>query len=147
MKKLLGKHPSRPFNPLLANAFFRAGYIESWGRGIEKIHRECRDHGIEPPIYDFSMAGVMLTFRSPKVYSHGGPRGPSNETTPKTTPIPIAQNLLTLIQAAPDITLRQLADQVGLTREGVKYHLKKLKSKGLLRHVGSTRDGRWEIFK
>ncbi len=39
MEKLLGKHPSQPYNPLLANAFFRAGYIEAWGRGIEKIAR------------------------------------------------------------------------------------------------------------
>jgi ATP-dependent DNA helicase RecG len=36
----MGKHPSCPFNPFLANAFFRAGYIESWGRGIEKINHE-----------------------------------------------------------------------------------------------------------
>ncbi len=62
LAKLLGKHPSCPFNPLLANAFFRAGYIEAWGRGIEKIQRECREHGIEPPVYDFGMAGLMLTF-------------------------------------------------------------------------------------
>jgi ATP-dependent DNA helicase RecG len=34
LKRFLGKHPSQPFNPLIANAFFRAGYIESWGRGI-----------------------------------------------------------------------------------------------------------------
>ena len=64
LEKLVGKHPSCPFNPLLANAFFRAGYIESWGRGIEKIHRECREHGIKPPVYDFGMAGLMLTFRA-----------------------------------------------------------------------------------
>jgi len=32
LKAMLGKHPSQPFNPLLANAFFRAGYIESWGQ-------------------------------------------------------------------------------------------------------------------
>jgi ATP-dependent DNA helicase RecG len=64
LQRLLGKHPSCPFNPLLANAFFRAGYIESWGRGIEKMHRECREHGIEPPVYDFGMAGLLLTFRA-----------------------------------------------------------------------------------
>jgi ATP-dependent DNA helicase RecG len=64
LAKLLGKHPSCPFNPLVANAFFRAGYIESWGRGIEKIQRECREHDIEPPLYDFGMAGLMLTFRA-----------------------------------------------------------------------------------
>lgn len=39
LERLLGKHPSSPPNPFLANAFFRAGYIESWGRGIEKIRR------------------------------------------------------------------------------------------------------------
>jgi predicted HTH transcriptional regulator len=49
LKRLLGKHPSRPFNPLIADAFFRAGYIESWGRGIEKINRACREHGISAP--------------------------------------------------------------------------------------------------
>lgn len=64
LDKLLGKHPSCPFNPLLASAFFRAGYIESWGRGIEKIERECREHGIDPPLYDPSMSGLMLTFQA-----------------------------------------------------------------------------------
>lgn len=33
---LMGKHHSRPYNPLIANTFFRAGFIEAWGRGIEK---------------------------------------------------------------------------------------------------------------
>lgn len=33
---LLGKHRSRPYNPLIANTFFRAGYIESWGRELKK---------------------------------------------------------------------------------------------------------------
>ena len=34
------------------------------GRGIEKIQRECREHGIKAPVYDFGMAGLMLTFRA-----------------------------------------------------------------------------------
>lgn len=33
------KHPSISYNPLIAAAFFRAGYIEAWGRGIEKINK------------------------------------------------------------------------------------------------------------
>ena len=64
LERLMGKHPSVPFNPLIADAFFRAGYIESWGRGIEKINRECRDHDIEAPVYDYSMSGLMLTFKA-----------------------------------------------------------------------------------
>jgi len=64
LDRLLGKHPSTPYNPLLANAFFRSGFIESWGRGIEKIHRECREHDIPKPLFDYGMSGLMLTFRA-----------------------------------------------------------------------------------
>ena len=42
----------------------RAGYIEAWGRGIEKINRECREHGIEPPLYEIEPTGMMVTFRA-----------------------------------------------------------------------------------
>ena len=35
VERLLGKHASAPFNPDVANAFFRCGQIESWGRTIE----------------------------------------------------------------------------------------------------------------
>lgn len=36
MEDFLGSHKSRPYHPLIANAFYRAGFIESWGRGIGK---------------------------------------------------------------------------------------------------------------
>ena len=34
---LMQTHESKPYNPEIANVFYRAGYIERWGRGIEKI--------------------------------------------------------------------------------------------------------------
>ena len=46
---LLKKHSSKPFNPAIANVFFLAGYVESWGRGIEKITYESKAfNNIEP---------------------------------------------------------------------------------------------------
>lgn len=45
LEKLVGEHPSLPFNPLLANAFFRAGEIEAWGRGIHRIYQACQEAG------------------------------------------------------------------------------------------------------
>ena len=38
---LLGKHRSRPYNPDIANVFFRAGEIDAWGRGVERIIVAC----------------------------------------------------------------------------------------------------------
>jgi ATP-dependent DNA helicase RecG len=37
VERLKSKHPSQPYNPDVANAFFRAGMIEAWGRGIERV--------------------------------------------------------------------------------------------------------------
>lgn len=49
--KLLSSHRSEPHNPDIANAFFKAGYIESWGRGISKIIEGSKLHsGIMPTI-------------------------------------------------------------------------------------------------
>jgi ATP-dependent DNA helicase RecG len=51
IEKLIQKHPSKPQNPDIANAFFRAGYIESWGRGTIKIISSCKAHKIAPPLF------------------------------------------------------------------------------------------------
>lgn len=35
---------------LAANAFFRAGLIEPWGRGIERITQACEEEGYPRPL-------------------------------------------------------------------------------------------------
>lgn len=48
--RLFVKHPSMPYNPSLANVFFRSGDIESWGRGCRRIVRKNEAAGLLPPI-------------------------------------------------------------------------------------------------
>lgn len=43
VERLLEKHPSQPFNPDIANSFSRAGLVEAWGRGVERMLSACRD--------------------------------------------------------------------------------------------------------
>lgn len=62
IKRLVSKHPSLPFNPLIANALFRCGEIETWGRGIKKIINYSLEHGLLPPVFDTSYGGLMITF-------------------------------------------------------------------------------------
>jgi ATP-dependent DNA helicase RecG len=63
IEKLLTKHPSKPFNPDIANALFKSGYIESWGRGTIKMINECVHFGIPKPIYFYDMSGFWVEFR------------------------------------------------------------------------------------
>ena len=59
----MGKHRSRPYNPLIANTFFRAGFIEAWGRGIEKIKESCREAGNPMPEYTIKREDIMVMFQ------------------------------------------------------------------------------------
>ena len=63
VKNLLEKHASRPYNPDIANALFRSGYIESWGRGTIKIIRECKQAGIPEPLFSYDSSDISVEFR------------------------------------------------------------------------------------
>ena len=52
-----------------------------------------------------------------------------------------------MLEAEPEITRRRLAERVGITQDGVKYHLDRLRAAGVIRHVGATKAGRWEVLK
>ena len=46
--------------------YFRAGEIEAWGRGIERIVTACKEYGAEPPEWSFDGTGIWVVFRIPK---------------------------------------------------------------------------------
>jgi len=62
IENLMAKHPSKAFNPDIANTLFRSGYIESWGRGTLKMINECESAGLPRPIYPYDMSGFFVHF-------------------------------------------------------------------------------------
>jgi len=62
-KNLMEKHPSQPYNPDIANAFFRSGYIESWGRGTIKIIEKCIEAGLPSPLYSYEGSDFWVEFK------------------------------------------------------------------------------------
>ena len=65
----------------------------------------------------------------------------TQEITRKTT----QEIILEAIARNPSITRAELAEVVGISPDGVKYHLQKLTKSGRLKRVGSTRRGEWVI--
>lgn len=57
------EHPSIPFNPDIATAFFRAGLIEAWGRGSLKIVRERKEARLPAPIFTYDLSGFRIEFK------------------------------------------------------------------------------------
>ena len=49
VEDLLDKHSSQPRNPDIATTFFRSAYVESWGRGMDKMRNLCLEAKIALP--------------------------------------------------------------------------------------------------
>ena len=63
---MLQSNTSRPHNPLIANTFFRCGFIESWGRGIDKMNKACMEEGLQSPVYQTISDSVIIKFEGHK---------------------------------------------------------------------------------
>ena len=60
-------HPSRPHNKLIADVFYKAGFMESWGRGTQRIIDNCVAEGLSAPMYEYKMGFLYLTFSHERV--------------------------------------------------------------------------------
>ena len=63
------------------------------------------------------------------------------KTTQKTT-----QKIIELIKDNQTISIEEMADKCGLTRDGIKYQIRKLKQAGHLRRIGPDKGGHWEVL-
>lgn len=68
VERLAEDHASRPYNPQIAYAFFRAGMIEGWGRGIARINSACDAAGNPRPEWRIEPGGVWLEFQYSVAY-------------------------------------------------------------------------------
>ncbi len=57
----------------------------------------------------------------------------------------VADGILALIKENPEIALGEIAEKLGISRDGVKYHVEKLKKSIGLVHEGATKKGRWVV--
>ena len=65
----------------------------------------------------------------------------SGGTTQETT----QERILVAIQAKPEVTQKELAQTIGITLDGIKYHIKNMTKLGIIKHEGSTKSGKWII--
>ena len=149
IENLLGSHRSRPYNPDIANAFFRAGEIETWGRGIERIINGCKAAGCPVPTFNYSAGEMWSVFHFSEEYQEGSPKS-SPKSTQKSTQKNSQKNsqkIIALITENSYITTKEMADSLGITSRTVANHLRQLQEQKFIRRVGPDKGGHWEIIK
>ena len=176
-EKLFQKHKSIKYNPLIADTFYKAGYIETWGRGIQKICEACKESGNPIPHYqidnnDFTVIfdAVEGTAKDGLIYKdnlspgqntwdaeHGNLKENKNFVTSKTTEkatekatekLSAKQKIIiNEIENNPSITQNELAKKIGIHRVSISENMTKLQNMGILKRIGGDKGGHWEIIE
>lgn len=146
---LMHSHSSKPFNPDIARVFYRAGYIESWGRGIQKICDACKTLGADEPEYIVHGGDIMLKFNALQSAKVSETKITKGQNEPLTEPIkePIETVLIEILRKNPNSTYDNLAKQMDISRSTVKRAIKTLVENQQIERIGGRRYGYWEIKK
>ncbi|GBE40306.1 divergent AAA domain protein [bacterium BMS3Bbin09] len=103
------------------------------------------DRGKEP-VFEMDLFFRAIFYRDPKysLKTYKGRGKGTEETTQKTTR-KTTRKIIDAITKKADITQKELAAFIGITEDGVKYHITRLKRKGILKRIGPDKGGHWEI--
>ena len=169
VEMLLQEHSSRQRNPLIANVFFLAGFVETWGRGIKKIRKSLQGVGLPDPVFEENCGGVCVTILRPRNIANlgsvsGGDFGGDfgSDFSIENQRISILEFQMRLdfgddfgdekqvyivILASPEISQPQIAKITGISARSVSRIISRLKDYGYLKRLGSDRKGSWECLK
>lgn len=146
---LMGSHRSRPYNPLIANTFFRAGFIEAWGRGIEKIKDSSAEAGNPMPEYAVKKEDIMVTFKSLITDTTQDTTQAVTQGTTQTDISAIGNSIpmriLKVIKDNPRLSQSQIAEMLGEKHDTIKYHMRKLRLSEVIVREGTSQNGKWTI--
>jgi ATP-dependent DNA helicase RecG len=156
IEQLFQIHESFPRNPLIADVCYKAGYIDSWGRGVEKITDACKEAGIPAPQI-FERSGGMVVELQKKVVETCLTKesisvacvdefGKISERIRKDFGLEIAK-AFDVISKNPEFTARQIADELGKTPRTIENYIAKLKDASVIVRRGPKLGGYWEIIE
>lgn len=160
-------------NVCIAEVFSRMGIIEQWGTGLQRMIRGCREYGVrEPEFVDMGDAFRVIFYRSnieTNIENMGrvAVTGTEIENTGIESRMTGTENIETgiemiedeslsdlsdtekkvvkIILKNPEITQDKMAELMGMSKNGIRYVMNKLKNKGILVRVGATKKGKWSI--
>lgn len=107
-EKLTKPHESKPWNPIIASVFYRAGVIEKWGMGTLNIIDWCKENGNPKPTWEVRAESVVTTFLPSGFFA----TGEMPEERPKLRPKSIEEEVVSLLRKGP-LSKAEIAELLG----------------------------------
>lgn len=161
VEMLLQEHSSRQRNPLIANVFFLAGFVETWGRGIRKIRKALQGVGLPDPVFEENCGGVSVTIQRPRnIANLGVDNGVEEIADDKQIHEFDKQFILdfgavdgaersvyNVIKTNPEVRQAQIKTITGISLRTISRIISSLKRLGYIKRKGDDRYGSWIVLK
>ena len=121
---MLQKHSSYPRNHNIANVFYKAGFVESWGRGFKKIAEEFERASLPLPMIEENGGGVMAIIQRKTIDEIIAERGGDG-----------------------GVNVGDMSETISVTQRTIERDLSVLQKAGIIRHEGRVNAGVWVILE
>ncbi len=138
VEKLKTSHLSIPRNTLLAEIFYYAGFIESWGHGTIKIVDNCIEQGLPEPDFKEENSVMTVTFYKDKWNEENLRKLGLNDRQMKA---------VLYVKEKGKITNTEYQILCKLKKRQTTDDLKDLENKNIFIRIGSTGKGTYYILK
>lgn len=102
------------------------------------MFKKMKDAGLPEPKIVETAANVTVVLYNGKTAA--GNSQTTENATEKTT-----EKIIRILKDRPYTTAGQLAEELGLTIDGVDYNIRKLKRQGRIVRIGGDKGGHWEV--
>ena len=153
---LMKKHSSFPRNHNIANVFYKAGFVETWGRGFKKIKEEFERVNLPLPIMEENCGGVLATIQRKTIEDVIAERGNNNvgvnvgvnvENLSETNLTDRQRIIISIIKSNPSITAKQMSVTLSVALRTIERDLSVMQKAHVIRHEGSDKSGVWVVLE
>lgn len=113
-------------------------YADELGSGMRNTNKYTKLYSGETPIFvEDNIFKIVIPMGNVANLQVG----------PDETNKEISGRIINLLEVRPEMAVREIAEKLGLSASGVRYHINKMKKSGMIEHIGSTKKGKWIVHK
>lgn len=118
--------------------FREIGYADELGSGMRNTNKYTKLYSGGTPVFiEGNIFEIVIPMDNVAQIQIG----------PEETNKEIYYKILDILEIRPDIAVKEIAGILNISVGGVRYHINKMKKAGIVAHIGSTKKGKWIIFK
>ncbi len=127
--------------------FYKAGFVESWGRGYKKIAEEFERANIPLPTIEETGGGVMAIIQRKTVEEVIAERGGNVGNMSEIKLTARQRVIISIIQSKPTVSAKQMSETLSVTSRTIERDLSAMQKAGIIRHEGKDNAGVWVVLE